>query len=673
MVSVSILQTHEPKNLRSFIAQANKNIRAEITAEIKVERKKFSEEMMKKRKLEKEKRLIKIPKGAKKEGLIKIIMDNKKHFKDIKKNVTKQDKIKELDIEIKNETPKIKNMNSSQLNELSKKYMNYKELVGLDNKKHKGIVKAIFKRQQELKKPSLPKITITEAEEEKGGGPADPKSKLPPIPKPLTKIRIAPKKKAEEKKQEDTPQESMRKRRERIIKKFPQDTAPKRDLKRLYNDNKSKFSKPDAIKGFVDNPFILIKNTGLKNNKLVFEWLNVDQAEKGVTKFNKASYSIKGTPTNKFESINLKLPDIPKDEIEKFLSTANTAGTEQIGVKAIAAIRKGLKEIEVQYKNNDTKKLIERTQNIYKREYEKFKINQKKKAEPKAKLGESGVGQKRKRETKPSKKKVIDVPTRSPKARVFNRGGKFFKPKEKKEEAGPAQEAPKLTDTRKNQIIQKVQDLGKLKVEEKRKIADALELLALEEKMKKPVKEKKGKKPKAPEDELARIPFMIEAIKNSRKRGNPALGLELQLQELDKQFDLSEFELPFGGAAEKPKAADKAKPADKPKKKKKKETTLQRIRRERAEAIEKDKGKIIPAIKDFSKNGQNEFFKYLKATNEDGFTLEDQSDLLDNMEDLADKLPKERKARQELNQFDKEEMILFNALFPKEYIQYIEL
>lgn len=478
MVSLSILQTHEPKNLRKFISEANKGIRAKISAEIKEERKKFSKEMAEKRKLEKEKRLIKIPKGAKKEDLIKVIMDNKKHFKDIKKNVSKDDKIKELDIEIKNETPKIKNMNSSELNELSKKYMNFKDLVGLDNKKHKGIVKAILKRQKELKKPNVPKITITEAEEETGGGAAYPKSKLGPIPKPRAKIRIVPKK-------------------------------------------------------------------------------------------------------------------------------------------------------------------------------------------PKAQLGQSGLGQKRKREEgPPKKKKVIDVPRKSPKAKVFSRGGKFFKPKEKKEEAGPA---PKLTDTRKNQIIKKVQDLGKLKVQEKRKIADALELLALEEKMKQPIKEKKGKKPRAPEYELERIPLMIEAIKSARKRKDPALGLELQLQDLDKEFDLSEFNLPFGGAAEKPKAADK------PKKKKKKETTIQRIRRERAESIERDKGKVIKEISEFPKTAQTEFFKYLKETNENGFTLEDQKDLLDNMEDLADKLPKERKARQELNQFEKEEMILFNALFPKEYIQYIEV
>ena len=156
MVSISILQTHEPKKLRGFIKEANKGIRAKITAEIKEERKEFSAAMRAKRKIEKEKRIIQIPKGSKKDDLIKIIMDNKKHFKDIKKNVSKEDKIKELDNLIKNEREKIKSMNSKELNELSKKYMDFKNLVGLDNFKHKGIVREIYKREQELKKPKIP-------------------------------------------------------------------------------------------------------------------------------------------------------------------------------------------------------------------------------------------------------------------------------------------------------------------------------------------------------------------------------------------------------------------------------------------------------------------------------------------------------------------------------------
>ena len=509
MVSVSILNTHEPKKLRSFISEANKNIRAQITAEIKVERKKFSEEMMKKRKLEKEKRLIKIPRGIKKEGLIKVIMDNKKHFEkvDIKKNVSQQDKIKELDNEIKDLTPKIKDMSSSQLVSLSKKYMNFKELVGLDNKKHKGIVKQIFKRQKELKKPQVPKITITEAEEPTGGGRADPKAKEFKIPKPTAKLRIAPKK-------------------------------------------------------------------------------------------------------------------------------------------------------------------------------------------PKAQLGESGLGQKRKREEGPAKKeKVIDVPRKSPKAKVFSKGGKFFKPKEKKEQAKQAEpkaqakkEETKLTKEKKERIQKKIKDLGKKLVEERKKLGEKISSKALELQVRKALGEvdkkieKQKQKPKPPADEIERIPLMIEAAKSARKRNNPAKGLELQLKELNDKYDLSEFNLDFlndekpkeqAKQTEKPK--DQAKQTEKPKKKKKKETTLQRIRRERAEAIERDKGKILPELNDFSKNTQKEFLKYLKEENESGFTLEDQKDLLEYMEDLADRLPKERAARQELNGFDKEQMILFNALFPKEYIQYIEV
>ena len=353
---------------------------------------------------------------------------NEKKIKIKKDEKPKSNKIEKLDNEITNEKNKISSMKASELNQLSKKYATFKDLVGLDNKKHKGIVKAILKRQQELKKPNVPKITITEAEEEKGGGAAYPKSKLGPIPKPRAKIRIVPK------------------------------------------------------------------------------------------------------------------------------ST----------------------------------------------------------------------------ETKPKKK-------------VIKKGGRFVS----------------INQPKKKESVE--EQVKKALAQSDKKI------------------EKEKKKPKPPAIDAERIPMMVELIEKARKKGEPIKGLELQLKELMRDYDLSGFKLPGqkAEAEEKPKedkakAEDKPK-EDKPKKKKKKETTIQRIRRERAEAIERDKGKVIKEISEFPKNAQKEFFKYLKAENEDGFTLEDQKDLLEYMEDLADRLPKERKARQELNEFDKEQMVLFNALFPKEYIQYIEV
>lgn len=375
--------------------------------------------------------------------------------KKIKIKKDSSNKINKLDNEIKNKIPKIKNMNLKELNELSKKYMNFKELAGLNNFKHKGIVRQIFKREQELKKPKIPSIKITEAEEEKGGGAADPKSSLPPIKKPTSKLRVAPKK-------------------------------------------------------------------------------------------------------------------------------------------------------------------------------------------PKTELGQSGLGQKRKREEgPPKKKKVIDVPVKSPKEKqpkkVIKKGGRFVS----------------INQPKKKESVE--EQVRKALAESDKKI------------------EKEKKKPKPPADDAERIPDIVETIEKARKKGQPIKGLEFQLKELMRDYDLSGFRLP----GQKPKVAEKPKEEkpkeEKPKKKKKKETTIQRIRRERAEAIERDKGKVIKEISEFPKNAQKEFFKYLKAENEDGFTLEDQKDLLEYMEDLADRLPKERKARQELNEFDKEQMVLFNALFPKEYIQYIEV
>ena len=273
---------------------------------------------------------------------------------------------------------------------------------------------------------------------------------------------------------------------------------------------------------------------------------------------------------------------------------------------------------------------------------------------PTAKLGQSGIGSKRKRETKPSKKKVIDVPATSeptdedfkklekPKKKVIKKGGRFVS----------------INQPKKKESVE--EQVRKALAESDKKI------------------EKEKKKPKPPADDAERIPDIVESIEKARKKGQPIKGLEFQLKELMRDFDLSGFRLP----GQKPNKTDKPKEEkpkeekpkeEKPKKKKKKETTIQRIRRERAEGIERDKGKVIPQISELPKKSQTEFFKYLKEENESGFTLEDQSDLYEYMEDLADKLPKERKARQELNQFDKEQLVLFEALFPKEYIQYIQV
>ena len=268
---------------------------------------------------------------------------------------------------------------------------------------------------------------------------------------------------------------------------------------------------------------------------------------------------------------------------------------------------------------------------------------------PTAKLGQSGIGSKRKRETKPSKKKVIAVPaTYEPTDEDFKQLEKTSKEKQ-----------PKKVIKKGGRFVSINQPKKKESVEEQVKKA----LAQSDKKI-----EKEKKKPKPSSDDAERIPDMVKAIEKGRKKGEPVKGLELQLKELMRDFDLSGFKLP----GQKDKAEDKPK-EEKPKKKKKKETTIQRIRRERSEAIEKDKGKVIPQVSELPKKAQTEFIKYLNEENENGFTLEDQTDLYEYMEDLADKLPKERKARQELNQFDKEQLVLFEALFPKEYIQYIDV
>jgi len=116
MVRIELLQTHASNKLKEFIKEANRNIRQTISAEIKEERKEFSAAMRAKRKIEKEKRIIQIPKGSKKDDLIKIIMDNKKHFKDIikdKKIIIKKDKQSSKSKDDKKEEPVKKDKQSS--------------------------------------------------------------------------------------------------------------------------------------------------------------------------------------------------------------------------------------------------------------------------------------------------------------------------------------------------------------------------------------------------------------------------------------------------------------------------------------------------------------------------------------------------------------------------------
>ena len=61
-----------------------------------------------------------------------------------------ENKIKKLTDEIKNSRDNIENLDLGELNTLTKKYMEFKDLVGLNNKTFKGIVKLIFKRQNDL-------------------------------------------------------------------------------------------------------------------------------------------------------------------------------------------------------------------------------------------------------------------------------------------------------------------------------------------------------------------------------------------------------------------------------------------------------------------------------------------------------------------------------------------
>ena len=68
------LMNYHPRALRKYISEYNKQQRAEISEKIKEKRKEFSEKMKAERKGQKMIREIKIPKGIKKEGLVKLVM-----------------------------------------------------------------------------------------------------------------------------------------------------------------------------------------------------------------------------------------------------------------------------------------------------------------------------------------------------------------------------------------------------------------------------------------------------------------------------------------------------------------------------------------------------------------------------------------------------------------------
>ena len=133
------------------------------------------------------------------------------------------------------------------------------------------------------------------------------------------------------------------------------------------------------------------------------------------------------------------------------------------------------------------------------------------------------------------------------------------KKKKAESEAGPAP-APvkKVSVERLNRIRQKIRDLGKQEVAKKIKLADEIEKVARDLKIKKARAGKKpAVKPKPPPSEAARIPKMLAIIAEGAKKGVRVKGLETQLRELENEYDLSEF---LGaGPAEKPKP--KAKPA----------------------------------------------------------------------------------------------------------------
>ncbi len=131
---------------------------------------------------------------------------------------------------------------------------------------------------------------------------------------------------------------------------------------------------------------------------------------------------------------------------------------------------------------------------------------------------------------------------------------------QKKKKTLPKPPTKKVSVERLNRIRQKIRDLGKAEVEKKKKLADEIEKVAKDLKIKKARAGKKpAKKEKPPANEAKRIPKMLAIIQEGQKKGVPVKGLETQLRELENQYDLSDFL----GAGKAPEPKAKPKPQEK--------------------------------------------------------------------------------------------------------------
>ena len=123
-----------------------------------------------------------------------------------------ENKIKKLTDEIKKSRDNIENLDLGELNTLTKKYMEFKDLVGLNNKTFKGIVKLIFKRQNDLTPEEDMKMKATKKTKIQ-----QPKQ-MPKIIKPkekrqpLTNAKVIKAEPKEEPKKKEKPKEEPKKK-----------------------------------------------------------------------------------------------------------------------------------------------------------------------------------------------------------------------------------------------------------------------------------------------------------------------------------------------------------------------------------------------------------------------------------------------------------------------------
>ena len=592
------LEKLDIKQLRKYISEHNKVVRRYIGQEIKQARVEYNQELKVRRREMRAARTLST-KGKKKPELIDMIMSEPLLVKRLKSEL----RVPFENLEKKRETiRKIKKERAQklvdELKDLDKKYSpsNLRKLFGgmdggqerrkatkaltewtekwnklkigsdsrLDtifNRIKKNMLEASAKHPSETiedepekvkeekkktdKKIKIPKIIITEAEEPTGGAPAEPRSKLGPIPKSNVRIRVAPKRKSPESVKFDESLINIEKK------------GRKKEV--VYDDEES-------------NMYIELSIPNRKNLTIEFQYsqFNKDKprAPRGTTRkmlCKLINYVIEKNMITENAMVSLVAGDIEGTtdqkhdliKLKKMYESMGFEATAEFPDSAIYAM--------------PIKKFFEWCKKTYTDEF--FILAEKKR------------------------------PKKIPKITITEA-------EEEPDVGGAAEPKSSLGPIPKSNVRIRVGPKQKeeLSIEEQVRRA----LAESDEKMEKENNKRSKPKPKPPADEIERIADIKRAIEDARKKGKKLSGLEFQLKELERQFDISDIKAT-------PKPKKQAKQTQKKQPEPEPETTDEE---EEPEPYDRSKVKVIPGIGRKLKEDWLDYMEYRMGG--EPYTQEDQ-------------------------------------------------